>query len=75
MPMANDDMMGLLPEERALLEGQQQMIEMLGQIVQQLQQATQALMMQAQASSTPKRRRIVRGQNGKADYAIEEPVQ
>jgi hypothetical protein len=72
MPM-QDDMMGLLPEERALLEQNQQIVEMLGQIAQQLQQATQALMQHAQATAMPKKRRIIRGPDGKAQGSVEEP--
>lgn len=72
MPMPDDDMMGLLPEERALLEQNQQIVELLGQVVQQLGMAAQALVQHAQITARPKTRRLIRGPDGKAQASVEE---
>jgi hypothetical protein len=74
MPMPDDDMMGLLPEEKALLEANQQIAASLQEIVQTLGQVAQALVMHAQASSQPRARRIIRGPDGKAQGSVEEPA-
>jgi hypothetical protein len=73
MPMQDDEYSGLLPEERALLEQNKRIADTLEQMVQMLGQVTQALMQHAQTTAMPKKRRIIRGPDGKAQGSVEEP--